>query len=213
MSNRCVPPSWRSRTTWTRITNCATPWGLLLALFSRDAEGLRYLAVSIKQETLDITGFKYPMSWFEAIAARMRHDEAGAQAAFTQARTVMEKTVSIDPFNERSLLLLAMIDAGLGRKEDAVREAQRACAMMPLEAEKLVEPADRCCLAVVYAWTNQPDLALAELDKLVAGPSGTNFPNQPTYGDFKLNPLWDPLRGDPRFAALMQRLAPVGQHP
>ena len=130
-----------------------------------------------------------------------------------EARAVTEKTVSINPLNERSLLLLAMIDAGLGRKEDAVREAQRACAMVPLEADKLVGPCNRCCLAVVYAWTDQPDLAFTELEKLVAGPSGVNFPNQPTYGDFKLNPLWDPLRGDPRFDALVQHLAPADSRP
>jgi len=49
---------------------------------------------------------------------------------------------------------------------------------------------------------------LAELDKLVSGPAGANIPNQPTYGDLRLNPVWDPLRADPRFEAVTQKLTP-----
>jgi hypothetical protein len=67
----------------------------------------------------------------------------------------------------------------------------------------------RCNLAVVYAWNGQLDLAISELDQLVNRPAGTNLPAQPTYGDFRRNPLWDPLRNDPRFTAIMKRLAPV----
>jgi len=63
-------------------------------------------------------------------------------------------------------------------------------------------------LAVVYAWTGQNDLAIAELITLIDRPAPTNGIVQPTYGDFRLNPLWDPLRNDPRFEALVQRLAP-----
>ena len=131
-----------------------------------------------------------------------------AQAAFVSARAEVEKTVAADAHDERNLLLLAMIDAGLGNKEEAVSEAKRACAMAQESQEVSNSASDRCCLAVVYAWTAQPDLAFAELDRLVGQPAGNNIPNQPTYGDLKLNPLWEPLRGDPRFAALTQRLSP-----
>ncbi len=68
-------------------------------------------------------------------------------------------------------------------------------------------PTVRCNLAVVYAWTRQNDLAIAELDKLLDRPAGAVF--QPTYGDLRLNFFWDSLRNDPRFEALVQRLTPT----
>ena len=80
----------------------------------------------------------------------MRKDEAAAQTAFATARVQVAKTVEADPQDERNLLLLAMIDAGLGRKEDAVREARRACAMTPKDLMLFDAPSNRYCLAVVY---------------------------------------------------------------
>ncbi len=68
----------------------------------------------------------------------------------------------------------------------------------------------RYSLAVVYAWTGHNDLALAELSKLVDRPSGGNEGAiLPSYGDFRRSPFWDPLRDDPGFEALVQRLAPT----
>ena len=183
-------------------------YGLILALFEHDESQVRYVLAASKRSHFNIADFDYPRAWFEALAARLRGDDPAARAAFATARTDVAKSVQADVRNERSLLLLAMIDAALGSTDDAVREAQRACAMTPLQSGRLTGPADRCCLAVVYAWTNQNEAACAELDKLVSGPAGDNIPSQPTYGDLRLNPLWDSLRGDPRFAALTEKLSP-----
>ena len=184
-------------------------YSIMLVLFENNpTEVMRALTVSRQSQYL-INDFAYPKAWFEALAARMRKDDAATQSAFTAARAEVERTVLADPQDERNLLLLAMIDAGLGRREEAVREAQRACATEPKNQEALNRPSDRCCLAVVYAWTDHSDLALAELTDLVAHPAGDNFFDQPTYGDLKLNPMWDPLRGDTRFATLVERLAPA----
>jgi Flp pilus assembly protein TadD len=139
----------------------------------------------------------------------MRGDKKGTQAAFAAAHVEVEKAVLADASDGRALSLLAMIDAGLGQKEDAVREGHHACDLEPFETSAVDAPIVRCNLAVVYAWTDQPDLALAELDKLVSKPAGSNLPAQPTYGDLRLNPVWDPLRSNSRFVAIMQRLAPT----
>jgi hypothetical protein len=99
-----------------------------------------------------------------------------------------------------------MIDAGLGHREEAVREAKRA---YDLSSKVAIDaPVVACDLAVVYAWTGQSDLALALLEEWITRPAGANEPDQPTYGDFRVNPAWDPLRNDPRFEKLVDRLAP-----
>jgi Flp pilus assembly protein TadD len=139
----------------------------------------------------------------------MHGDKKGAQAAFAKARVEAEKAVLADVSDGRALSLLAMIDAGLGRQEQAVQEAERACDLATFESSGVQAPIVRCNLAVVYAWNGQVDLAISALDSLVTRPAGSNLPAQPTYGDFELNPLWDPIRNDPRFNEIMKRLTPI----
>jgi hypothetical protein len=142
------------------------------------------------------------------MARRMRGDVGGAQIAFAAARTEMEQVVAANPTKGRPLSMLAVIDAALGKKEEAMREGQQACEMLPVKTAAWSGPVVACNLAVVYAWTGQPDRALALLEDLSANAAGIGLSFQPTYGDLALNPVWDPLRNDARFAALIERLAP-----
>lgn len=181
---------------------------LTLHLFEHDADGVSRTVAAATVPKFMVNGCVHPKGWYEGLAARMRGDAAGVQRAFAAARLDAEKAVSADPTNGLHLSMLAMIDAGLGRREDAVREGLRACEILP--PSKSVTRAVRVevHLAVVYAWTDQPDLAIKTLTELVRGPSANTLPIQPSYGDLKLNPVWDPLRGDGRFTALQQSLAP-----
>jgi hypothetical protein len=180
---------------------------LILALWSHDPDSVSRISARAAETTFAFNGVKYPKSWYEGLAARMRGDKKGAQAAFAAARLEVEKAVLADTSGGRALSLLAMIDAGLGRQEQAVQEAEHACDLVPFESSAVSAPIVRCNLAVVYAWNGQLDFAISELDQLVNRPAGSNLPAQPTYGDFKLNPVWEPIRGEPRFQALVQRLA------
>jgi TolB-like protein/Flp pilus assembly protein TadD len=182
---------------------------LILALWDNDPASVSKISARATESTLVFNGVKYPKSWYEALAARMRGDNANASSAFTAARLEAEKAAMADTNDGRTLSLLAMIDAGLGRKQLAVEEALHACDLVPFKSLAPSAPFVRCNLAIVYAWNGQVDLAISTLDSLVNRPAGTNLPAQPTYGDFKLNPVWTPLRSDPRFEALVQRLAPV----
>ena len=181
---------------------------LILALWSHDPDFVSHIAARAAETTFVFNGVRYPKSWYEGLAARMRGDRKGAQAAFAAARLEVEKAVLADATDGRTLSLLAMIDAGLGGHDQSVQEAQHACELETFERSALNAPIVRCNLAVVYAWNGQLDLAISELDQLVNKPAGTNLPAQPTYGDFRRNPVWDPLRNDPHFEALVQRLAP-----
>jgi thioredoxin-like negative regulator of GroEL len=153
-----------------------------------------------------MAGIPYPKSWCEALAARMLGDTSKADSALRAARVQAASAVIADATSARKLGLLAMFDAGLGHRQEAVREARRA---YDLSSNVAIDaPVAACNLAVVYAWTGQSDLALAVLQEWITRPAGANEPDQPTYGDFRLNPAWDPLRNDPRFEKLVDRLAP-----
>ena len=97
---------------------------------------------------------------------------------------------------------LALIDALLGEKEDAITEAKRAIEMLPMSRDAVDGPNVRYNLAVVYVWTNELDLAFETMRFL------TKTPNGIYYGDLKRSPFWDPLRKDPRFEQLLTELAP-----
>ena len=185
---------------------------LILHLFEHDADAVSRTVAASKRVKYPLNGSVFPKAWYEGLAARIRGDVAGARQAFADARIEAEKTVLADATDALNLSVLAMIDAGLGRKEEAMAEGRRACEMLPVEQWARSSPMAGSNLAVVYAWTGQPDLAIAKLQELVKRPSGENMPIQPSYGDLRLNPVWDPLRSDKRFAQLVEQLAPPA-HP
>ena len=180
---------------------------IILAIWSDDHAALSQI-LSAKHSPTGWNGVIYPDAWFEGLAARMRGDSSAAAKAFASARSEMEKRVLADPSDGLHLSVLAIIDAGLGRKEDAIQEGRKACELASSKANNFITSAVGCHLAVVYAWIGQNDLAIAELTPLIDGPAMGNIICLPTYGDFRLNPLWDPLRSDPRFTALVAKLAP-----
>lgn len=92
-----------------------------------------------------------------------------------------------------------MIDAGLGRKEEALLEGERAVELVPPEKDVVDGSAAIKYLAMIAAWVGDKDLAFEQLDTAIRRPSGL------TYGQLKLLPFWDPLRGDLRFAQLLEQ--------
>ncbi len=145
----------------------------------------------------------FPNGWCEGRVARLRGDEPAAHAAFTKARRELQQIVHDEPDYAQALCALGVIDAALGNKKDAIREGQRAVELIPLsksaiEGAMLIE-----YLAVIYAWTGEKDRAIERLDERAKLPvAGLS------YGHLRLNPIWDPLRGDSRFEAIVASLAP-----
>jgi TolB-like protein/Flp pilus assembly protein TadD len=147
-----------------------------------------------------------PWSYWEAVIARWQGDTAKAQAAFTAARAQVAKTVEQQPDFAEAMSLLALIDAGLGRREEAVREGRRACELLPISKDALSGANLAATLALIYAWTGEKDLAIQQLAQLEQVPNYVN--EYVSYGLLKLQPQWDPLRGDPRFEQIVASLAP-----
>ena len=112
---------------------------------------------------------------------------------FAAARKEVDATWSEKPKDEEYFREVAVLDAGLGRKEDAIREALRAVDLMPIAKDSPAGTGLVTNLALVYAWTGERDRALEHLEIVATIPAG------PSYGDLKFNPCWDPLRGDKRF--------------
>jgi TolB-like protein/Tfp pilus assembly protein PilF len=184
-----------------------TPFRVLFALIDRNfAEAERVLAASPREDFQDIDySFYFPKAWYEAMIARAKGDSAGAIAAFSNARKILEQRLAIKPEDARTLAVLAQVDAGLGLKELAIQEAQHAVDLMPLSKDIYDGALVLEGLAQVYTWTNEPDRAIELLQKLAAMPSYVN------YARLKLHPMWNPLRGDPRFEKIVNSLAPKDQ--
>jgi tetratricopeptide (TPR) repeat protein len=147
-------------------------------------------------------GVNCPHSYWEGVVARLQGDSAKAQTAFTGARSEVEKIVDQQPDFAAALSLLGVIDAGLGRKDEAIREGRRACELLPISKDAIAGAACAVNLAQIYAWTGEKDLAIEQITAV------EHVPNDLSYGRLKLHPYWDSLRGDPRFEKIVSGLAP-----
>jgi len=136
--------------------------------------------------------------WLAALQGERPTMEAGFASAYDQ----LKRKVEGDPGNLPLLSALSLVDAALGRKQEAVLEATHAVEMLPISKDALDGPILVSNLAIVYAWTDELDLAFEKLTISVTTPAGVH------YGELKLDPAWDPLRKDPRFEKLLAELAP-----
>jgi len=143
-------------------------------------------------------------SFGEGLLARMTKDEARARAAFEAARSQQEKIVQAQPDYGPALCVLAMIDADLGRRDVALEEGRRAIALTPLEKDIYNGSPVLQYFAITAAWTGDKELALQQLENGLRAPAAAQVLS---YGALKLLPVWDPLRGDPRFEKIVASLA------
>jgi hypothetical protein len=125
-----------------------------------------------------------------------------------RARAQQEEEIRGHPDNVTLVSDLGVIDAGLGRKEEALSEGQRAIelasSVKDADTEPYIdtEPYVELGFAIICAWTGERELALGRLEAL------SKTPGYLTYGYLRLSPMWDPLRGDPRFEKVVNSLAP-----
>jgi TolB-like protein/class 3 adenylate cyclase/Tfp pilus assembly protein PilF len=183
------------------IKTVADNW-FLCTLAERDAVAAESALVALGDNFFGNDAIQLRRGFSEGLIARMTKNEAKARAAFMAARAEQQKQVDSQPGYGPALCVLALIDAALGRKEEALREGQRAIELLPVEKDSINGAHMIEYFAITAAWVGEKDLAC---DKLAAA---LPMPAQLSYGQLKLLPYWDPLRGDPRFEKIVASLAP-----
>jgi len=172
---------------------------LYLTLCRRDLAEMARALASVPPEGIVRRDLIMPRSFCEGLVAQIRGDVTGAERAFSAARAEMEKILGEQPDYAQAFCVLGLSDAALGHKEDAIREGRRAVELLPVTKDMMAGGVVLANLAIIYAWTGEKDLALEQLATAIRFPS-SNFLS---YGQLKLHPFWDPLRGDPRFEKLL----------
>ena len=190
------------------LKNVADNW-LLCALAERDPVAAAAALAALGDGVFGGDAQQFSNSFGTGLVARMTNDTDKAHAAFTAARTAQEKVVQAQPGYGPALCVLGVIDAGLGRKEDALREGWRALELLPVEKDSINGAQVIGCFAMIAAWAGEKDLACEQLETNIR----LHNYGLTSYGQLKLSPFWDPLRGYPHFEKIVADLAPRDAQP
>jgi len=143
-----------------------------------------------------------PKAFLEGEIYLLQGDEAKARPALEHARVVSEQLLREAPADPARHGQHGLILAALGQKQEAIAEGKRAVELLPESQDAFDGPEGTAALAQIYAWTGEFDEAFRLLDHLLVIPNGLTVPM------LKLDPVWDPLRKDPRFQALIDKHSP-----
>ena len=183
------------------VPSIADTW-LLCALMERDVATAESALNALGETALSDDVVQFSRPFVEGLIARMTNDEQKAHSAFTAARAEQQKIVDAQPNYGPTLCVLGLIDAALGRKDEALQEGRRAVELVPIEEDAINGQAMNQYFAMIAAWAGEKELAC---EQLIAA---MRRPNSLSYGQLKLLPFWDPLRGDPRFEKIVASIAP-----
>jgi TolB-like protein/Tfp pilus assembly protein PilF len=151
----------------------------------------------LKQLPADVRSDEKPKEYLEGALYTFVNDKEHARSAFHRARSILEKAIQQGSDDASRHIVLGMVLAGLGEKDAAIAEGKRAVALLPESQDALDGPKMTLMLAQIYAWTGENDAALELLERSLITPAGV------TVSSLKLDPIWDPLRSDARFQALV----------
>jgi serine/threonine-protein kinase len=182
------------------IPSIANNW-LVCALAERDGTAAENALTAFGESPITFGSTEnvlFNRPFVEGVIARITKNEDRARSAFIAARAEQEKIIQAQPNYGPALCVLGLIDAGLGRREEALREGRRAVELLPVEKDQVGGNVMIKYLAMIAAWLGDKDLACEQLAIALRRPSDLS------YGQLKLMPFWDPLRGDPQFEKLVE---------
>jgi len=169
----------------------------VLLLERKYQEGLEAAEKLPDNEVAAFPGHFWSKYYYIGFARKALGDETGARAAFLKAKSIVEGQLKRTPDNADLHIQLAKVLAYLGEKESALGEVQRATEIVPEGKDAFGGPEIMTGVAEVYATLGDKDRAIEILDGLLSRPSPL------TAQVLKVNPIWDPLRSDPRFQGLI----------
>jgi len=183
------------------VENVADNW-LAWALAERDPAGAADALAALGDNKYGNDVVKFSRPFVEGLIARMANDHDKAIEAFSVARAEQEKVVQAHPDSAPALCVLGLIDAALGRKDAALRAGRKAVELLPITKDALTGSGILMYFAMTAAWVGENDLACEQLARARV------HSREVSYGQLKLLPTWDPLRGQPCFEEIVASLAP-----
>ena len=179
----------------------ADSW-LICAMAERNPGAAATALAALGENSMNDQGMTFSPRVAEGLVARMTKDDGKARSAFTAARAEQAKIVEAQPDYAPALCMLGLIDAGLGRKKEALREGRDAVKLLGAQNEPTHSTRVLMYLAIIAAWVGDNETACQQLSVALS------YPNGPSYGELKLLPFWDPLRDESCFEEIVQSLAP-----
>ncbi|MBV9619233.1 MAG: tetratricopeptide repeat protein, partial [Verrucomicrobia bacterium] len=156
-----------------------------------------------------LNGGTTPKSFFQGCIYLAQGNAAAAQKLFENARKSFETAVKESPNSAQRIGNLGLVDAFMGRKEEAIREAGHAVELMPESKDALDGSLLSAYFALVYVRVGEKELALPLIERLLKIPGPVDSADYSiTVNDLKYRWEWDPIRNDPRFQKLIEQSTP-----
>src|SRR5437899_2842975 len=181
-----------------------------VSLMDRDVAAADKALAACQLETIaSQTGVPLPKSYLQACVDLVRGDAAKARTEFETARPSIEKIVVNSPQDGTRRAQLGLLYAFLGRKEDALREGQRAMELKPITHDVIEGAVVEDFYTLTCARLGESDEAISRIERLLTTPFAVDYADESiTLSDLRQRWEWDPLRKDSRFQKILAEPEP-----